>query len=63
MNYAMKACGIIRKGPSSGPQIGMWSFHQECCPEHTTGVRTVSGGTESQLLAATRTQPYISNSV
>jgi hypothetical protein len=41
----------------------MWSLHQDCCPEHTTGVRTVAGGTESQLLAATCTQTYISTSV
>ena len=41
----------------------MWSLHQECCPEHTTRVRTVAGRTESQLLAATRTQTYISPSV
>jgi hypothetical protein len=39
------------------------SVHQECHPEHTTGVRTVAGGNESWLLVATRTQSYISTSV
>lgn len=41
----------------------MWSFHQECCPEHTTGVITVAGGIELQVLAVTRTQTYILTSV
>ena len=41
----------------------MRSLHQECCLEHTTGVRTVSSGNESQLLAATHTQTCISTSV